>query len=311
VSLRSHKSCHDRSFPTDRPGGNGLVSGLEPNWQYERDKLSLGCYGRYGLRALSARRAPKSVGLKPVRPHSRWLVYFIFAPDGTLKDYHHYTLNRLRALDGALAVVFASATPAPLSEALASRCDALYWKELSGYDFSAYTLALTEIAARSPGADVLIMNDSVFGPFSDLEQFMNRAEWDLTGFTATNVGGQNHIQSYAFIFRDFGPSKLHEMRRVFHPHFAFNSAHGTVACQELWMARVAARSMSVGSFWYSEDAIAHDPSLTKAIELVDAGFPFLKRSLLGKHSRFQEQKAVVARLVKLGHPIDGNLGARH
>jgi hypothetical protein len=39
------------------------------------------------------------------------------------------------------------------------------------------------------------------------------------------------------------------------------------------------------------------------MELLDNGFPFLKRSLLGKHQGFIERDAVLARLQAFGHPL--------
>jgi len=246
-----------------------------------------------------ARPAPPFKVLKPVTQRHRWLVYFIFAPAGKLEPYHHFSLRKLRQHDAGLLVIFAGKVPGEIPAAIADVADACYWKGLNGYDFSAYSIALNAIATHSPGADVLVMNDSVFGPLVDLTPFLDDAPWNLTGFTATNVSGQKHIQSYAFILKDVTADRLHALRWIFPERFAFNSAVGAVSCQELWFARVASRSMLVGSYWYGEDAVSHDPSLTRAVALVEAGFPFLKRSLLGKHKKFQPAGEVEQLLKRL------------
>lgn len=68
------------------------------------------------------------------------------------------------------------------------------------------------------------------------------------------------------------------------------------------MARVAAKSMTVGSLWFGRDEVVHDPSLTQGIALLETGFPFLKRSLLSKHGTFQQSSEVLAALRRMGHP---------
>lgn len=283
------------------------VSGTQSLWRYARDRLPLGCYWRYAKNIFRARRPPPFRELKPLDARERWIVYFIYSPDGTLQAHHHYALRRLRAHAAGLLVVFASADEGKVPTEVRANSDACFWKGLGGYDFSAYTIALRAIADKSPGADVLVMNDSVFGPISDLTPFFDKAPWDLTGFTGSDGSNQLHIQSYAFILKDVTPRRLHDLRWIFSPHFAFNNAFGAISCQELWMSRFAARTMSVGSFWYASFADRGDISLTQAVELVEAGMPFLKRSLTGKHKRFQNDGDVDKLIGRLGcdaAPID-------
>jgi lipopolysaccharide biosynthesis protein len=176
------------------------------------------------------------------------------------------------------------------------------WKDLPGYDFSAYRLVLSHLAGCSPGAEVLVMNDSVYGPFADLREVFDTAPWALTGFTASNLR-ESHIQSYAFLLRNLRPSTLVRLAPVLPPGIAFNQFRHIIDLQESRFARVAARSMSVGALWYGDVRDLSDPTLARPMELLDNGFPFLKRSLLGKHQGFIERDAVLARLHALGHPL--------
>jgi len=274
-----------------------LIEGMEREWTFVPEPLPLSCHARYWWRALGARAAPRFAIVKEVAPRPLWIVYFVYSPAGQLESWHHFTLQRLKAHGIGLLVVFASPSPADVPPKLNDCADAIYWKALNGYDFSAYSIALRAIARRSPGARVLVMNDSVLGPFADLARYIDNAPWDLTGFTANDGSGQRHIQSYAFIIKDVTEARFDKLHWVFPSRFAFNTAYGAISCQELWLARVAARSMSVGSFWWGADVSVHDPSLTKAVELIEAGFPFLKRSLLTKHSRFHPP-GVIQRLVE-------------
>jgi hypothetical protein len=262
------------------------IDGMECNWTYEPEPLPLSCYARYWWRAMAARPAPRFTIIKEVALRPRWNIYFIYAPTGHLEAHHRFTLRRLKAHCISLLVVFASPSPTDVPSMMDDYADAIYWKALGGYDFSAYSIGLRAVARQSSGSHVLVMNDSVFGPFVDLTPYIDEAPWDLTGFTAHDGSGQRHIQSYAFIMKDVTEGRLDSLGWILPTRLAFNTAHGAIACQELWFARVASRSMSIGAFWWGADAKVHDPSLTKAVELIDAGFPFLKRSLLTRQSRF-------------------------
>jgi lipopolysaccharide biosynthesis protein len=173
---------------------------------------------------------------------------------------------------------------------------------LAGFDFSAYRIALEEIAARSPGADVIVMNDSNFGPFTDLRPFLAASAWALTGFTASTEF-KNHIQSYAFIMRDVTSSRLRSLRTVLFPWIVFDRWDLVIEFQELRLARIAARHMPVGAFWFADQSLSYNPTLIRPFDLLAAGHPFLKRSLLTKHSSYQSVGDVRDALRSRGHPV--------
>lgn len=291
-----------RRHPPARPVGLGQ---LEYRWNYCRsspdmvDRLKR-------LRAGGWRRAPAHGTIVPIRGgRARWIVYFLYLPDGrSLDPAHLYTLMRLRESSAGLAVVCASATPHDVPQMLNSVADALYWKDLSGFDFSAYAVALHAIAAASPGADVLVFNDSVFGPFVPVDTLWDEMDWDLTGFTACGQV-ENHIQSYAFHLKQVTPHRMATLAYVLPAHQAHDSYAAAVMRQETRLAGVAARHMSVGALWYADPAVTIDPSLFAALPLVEAGFPFLKRGLLTKHAGIYPTEAIRALLAYHDHPIDG------
>jgi hypothetical protein len=179
-------------------------------------------------------------------------------------------------------------------------CDALYWKGLSGYDFSAYAIAISEVANRSPTADLYVMNDSVFGPLYDIEQSLTASKWDLLGFSATSAF-ENHVQSYAFFLRNVTSERVKVLSKVLSIHFAFDRFQDVVNCQETRFARVASSKLSVGALWY--EGSGQDPSLIYGPSLVAAGFPFLKRSLTGKNRYMHNEDELHRLLEERGHPI--------
>lgn len=236
-------------------------------------------------------------------PQARWIAYFVYLPSGGLTAAHRFTLRRLReARDAGLMVICAAPAPAAVPAELHALADALYWKGLGGFDFSAYALAIDAVTTASVGADLLLLNDSVFGPLGPVDALWDAGSWDLTGFTAAGAG-ENHIQSYAFILRALDPARGAALRPVFPPGRAFDDFGTVLLHQEMRLAAVAARSMSVGAAWYADPDLCADPSLFAALPLIEAGFPFLKRALLGKHRGIYPDQDVLDTLRRMGHPI--------
>lgn len=282
--------------------GNTLI-GLVHNWSYVSSRPSMmSRLARVKTVAIGLRPAPPSHVVRPVTARERWNVYFLYLPDGQLTASHRFTLSRLRALRGGLLVVCATREPGMVPGPVLDVCDAAIWKGLSGYDFSAYSLAMRAVAASSPGADVFLMNDSVLGPFGDLERVLGAAPWQITGFTAWSAF-EHHVQSYALFFSDVTPRLVRELRSVLRPRTAFNRFQDVVNWQESRLAHLASRTRRVGSFWFEPRFEAGDPSVVRAVPLLREGFPFLKRSLVGGKLTHRADQDTLRRLLdERGHP---------
>ncbi len=254
---------------------------------------------RHRLRARLRRKPfPKHHAVTPIRaPRDVWVAQFVYAPKGVLSGSQRVTLRRLKDLGLPLLVVCAAPTPQEIPAEVAACADALHWKEPRGYDFSAYTVALHEVAQRSTGATVFVSNDSVFGPITDVRPLIHGAPWDLTGLTAHH-GEENHVQSYAFVLKGVDPARLGALSAVFTTHWAHDWCGHVIASQEVPLARLASRSMTVGAYIYAGPPLPADPMLTRAFDLVAAGHPYLKKSLIGKMASFQDPERVAAFVVE-------------
>jgi lipopolysaccharide biosynthesis protein len=229
-------------------------------------------------------------------------MYFMYLPAGQISAQHRFTLERLAAEDARLLIVCACPPDHPVLEELARACDALCWKALDGYDFSAYAIGLTELARHAPGSDVLVLNDSMLGPFAPLSPFIDLASWRLTGLSASALE-ENHLQSFAFIVQKLDAAFLRAVAPVLSTEWSYNASGPVILLQETRLARVASHHMSVGAFWYTDGAQFLDLSLNCPEQMLEAGFPLLKRSLFGKFARnFQDPLAMQALLERLGHP---------
>lgn len=277
------------------------VDALERDWTYRPSRI--GYHTRaLRIRARMRRRpGPATQVLRAVTPRQRWTCYFLYLPDGVLQPAHRFTLERLRARNAGLLVVCATPDPAMVPAFLHEVADALIWKDLGGFDFCAYALAIETVARNSAGADLFIMNDSVLGPFTDLDAQLDRTPWDLTGFTAF-ARIENHIQSYAFNLRSVTPATVAALRPALSSGIAHDYYRDVIYAQETRLARVAARSMSVGSLWYAPDA-SGDASIFAAMSLVANDFPFLKRKLLGREKGHFAEDLIHAYLEERRHPL--------
>lgn len=276
--------------------------GAESPWPFVRSRpLLRTTLNRW--RVLGTRVEPPAWSvISEAKPRGQWIVYFIHAPRGTLTAAHRFTLERLSLEDAGLLVVCACPADGAVLDEVRLQCDALIWKDLPGWDFSAYAIGLEQIARQSPGANVLLMNDSVLGPFRRLTPFMQEPPWRLTGFTA-NAGNENHIQSYALVFSQVDPGLLRALSGVLSTEWAYNSASSVILWQETRLARAACRHMTVGAWWYTDTKVIGDLCLHAPAQLIEAGFPFLKRSLIGKFADvFQRQSEIRQLLSNLGHP---------
>lgn len=227
---------------------------------------------------------------------------FLYAPSGRLNVDQRQNLERSRSLDGALLVVCATASRSRVPPRISRVADAVVWKGLRGYDFSAYAIALAGIAKLSPGARVLLQNDSVFGPFGDVDTLVARAPWEITGITASGVI-ENHLQSYALIFQSVTQTLLSRLWSVLPQHRCLDAFQDVVLLQETRLGRVASRRTTVGALFapvlpsYATNQLdQYDPTLSRAIDLIDLGSPYVKKSILGKHSGFQDSAAIRRRL---------------
>jgi lipopolysaccharide biosynthesis protein len=276
------------------------IAGLQDNWVFTPSPVRWWVRFKHSP-LFHARPAPAHAIVRLPTSRQRWVALFLYAPDATLDEAQVYTLERLRDLDLPILCVVSSRQPSRIPDNLPAYCDALIWKGLEGYDFSAYALALHVLAQHSPDANVLLMNDSTFGPFSDFRGLLDAPPWALTGFTASSLG-ENHLQSYALVFRQWNQQSLQGVRNVLKPDRCFNDFDPVVTNQEQRLAACAARHGTVGALWFGDGSRVDDPMLRFPRELVKAGLPFLKKSLLGKNRMFNQVEACREILQSHGHP---------
>jgi hypothetical protein len=244
--------------------------------------------------------APASRLVRAPCCNGQWALYFVYTVTGEIFEQHVFTIDRLKASGFKVLVVIGSDQIGNCLPEGLKHADAVIVKGEHGFDFSGYAIGLRYLVHQFDEVDVLVLNDSVFGPFIDLMPLVMETRWRLTGFTSSSAV-ENHIQGYAFAFRALDRKLLASLETIFLRHCAFNF-HGAVAfLQETRLARRASRVCSVGTLWNPAEPLM-DLTMAKPFQLVEEGFPFLKRSLLGKFSSHFRRDEVLAVLRDKKHP---------
>ena len=142
-------------------------------------------------------------GADPLSTSKVAAVYAHFDGEGLIHDYVVHQLSELAA--AGFRIVFVSNSPKfpPESVALVTPyCRTILWRYNIGYDFGAYKDGLNAIEGKDNLAALLLMNDSIYGPFFRLrDQLMeiDRTTTDFWGITDSWQAGF-HVQSYFILF---------------------------------------------------------------------------------------------------------------
>jgi len=132
------------------------------------------------------------------------IVFVHFNPHGYYDDYVDYYLNQLLAIKENKKLIFMSTSQLPkfAKKELIDKNISVVERENEGYDFYSYKLAIESVNIQD-FSSVLICNDSVFGPFYELNsiyQEMQASPNDIMGFTQ-NLEHHFHLQSYFILFK--------------------------------------------------------------------------------------------------------------
>lgn len=135
-------------------------------------------------------------------PNQAWCVYSHFDVDGDVQAYVIEALKRIKA--SGLKIVVMSTSPS-MSEAglqaMSEYATTVVLRDNIGYDFGSYKLGieyLKEIKAKPH--QLLITNDSVFGPFQSLKPILKKAKnFDVYGLT-DSIDINYHLQSYFLVY---------------------------------------------------------------------------------------------------------------
>ena len=133
----------------------------------------------------------------------RAVIFAHFDKDDIIDDYVVYYIRCLR--DICIRLIFISTARLPESEVskVEGICDKVIVRENIGYDFMSYKTGLEQLKTGDYD-EVVLCNDSVYGPFFPLSEMfgkMERVECDFWGVTESCEIAR-HLQSYFLVFRE-------------------------------------------------------------------------------------------------------------
>ena len=142
-------------------------------------------------------------GSDPLASSKRVAVYVHFDKDGLVHDYVEHQLRQL--LQSGFRIVFVSNSPV-FPEVSRLRilplCARLMWRHNTGYDFGAYKDGISSLGDLGELDSLLLMNDSIYGPFRKLDETLSAidpSKFDFWGI-ADSWEHQYHLQTFFVLF---------------------------------------------------------------------------------------------------------------
>ena len=162
---------------------------------------AIGLFAKFARRGHYVRE--RIEGDDPQCDATRVAVYVHFDKAGVV---HDYVVHQLRELVGAgYRVTFVSNAPDLPMESRARvqpLCKELIWRFNTGYDFGAYKDGIASIADIDQLDSLILMNDSVYGPFWNLRDTLGKIDTATTDFwgIADSFENRHHIQTFFMVF---------------------------------------------------------------------------------------------------------------
>lgn len=168
----------------------------------------------------------------------------------------------------------------------------------AGYDFGSWAVAMAALEEALARPYVLVLNDSLVGPFAPLDAPIAHFEAstaDVWGLVESNQFG-SHLQSF---FRGFRHGALAErpMRRFWRGIRVIPDKSRLILTYESGFSGFLARAgFSSTAFIHHSDVVADglNPTMYGWRALLDAGVPFVKRELVRSPDLVPDGRAVPA-----------------
>lgn len=134
----------------------------------------------------------------------RHCVFAHYDKSSSVADYvHHYLLSLKEAGFQTIFVSTSESIEEESIEKLKTTCLAACTRPNSGYDFGSYKKGIELLKSKNIETETLLLaNDSVYGPFFSLESIVSKwesGEFDVMGLT-DSYDPAYHIQSYFLLF---------------------------------------------------------------------------------------------------------------
>lgn len=208
-----------------------------------------------------------------------------WAPDARVSRSLAALVSSLDAAGYPSVLVRASDDPTPLRWPSAPPESTIVVRKPNiGYDFGSWTVGLDRFPSLAKRRNVILVNDSLAGPFAPLDEMVTSFEStgaDVWGATNTRQIVP-HLQSYLLGFRDgilADPAVRQFWRNVRH----LEDKGRIIGDYEVGLSNLLRAEGLTTSAWFASERVvspADNPVVNGWRRLVDLGFPFVKREVL-------------------------------
>lgn len=237
---------------------------------------------------------------------NRLCIYVTYNRENKIEAYMGYILKALREHIADIYAVCNYPQILDGAEYIEPYIDGIFYRENIGYDSGAYKDMLCSILGWDKVYqydELILLNDSFFGPFYDMKRFFDLMEdvtcdfWGMTrhfsGILDSRYPFKPHVQSYFLVFR----SKVlfSEQFRNFWDNFAYPKTYVEAILEfeikiSEYLDNEGFASKALTDVWGIEFGENVDPCLFNSLELIrDRGLPILKKKCVKiRNSQFAD-----------------------
>lgn len=164
------------------------------------------------------------------------------------------------------------------------RVPSILYRENVGYDFGSWSVGLRKFPKLAGREHVLLVNDSIVGPFASLDPLIDnfeRSVADVWGAVST-LQFRPHLQSFFLGFHNRVLTR-YPLRRFWRNIRELSNKQHVISEFEIGLTLAAeAEMLSLEAFIPAEVSVTgeQNPAIVGWKNLLDLGFPFVKRELL-------------------------------
>jgi lipopolysaccharide biosynthesis protein len=249
-----------------------------------------------------------------IRPsYGRPICFFSnYDANSQVKDYIYYYLSEI--VSAGCDVVFVSTNDELKRDdikKLSDLCVKIILRQNRGYDFYSWKTGMSLYTEFGRHESVLLLNDSVIGPFVPFSKILARlrcSPFQITGMTDSRQFSY-HIQSYLFFIKK-DEKTLRFLEYFFRFVKPYNDKNIIIHNYEIGFSKMATKTISIGALFPIEATFEVIDGTEIPMDdvnqlivfwrelIVSLHFPFIKKSVLMKS---MTDSSVVAEILRRSH----------
>nr|WP_279543869.1 rhamnan synthesis F family protein [Leucobacter ruminantium] len=174
----------------------------------------------------------------------------------------------------------------------------IMWRPNVGYDFGSWAVGIDQFPKLAGREHVLLVNDSLVGPFGDIDRMIDHFEHSTADVWAATCSEQVelHLQSFTLGFRR-GVLRAYPLNRFWGSIREIGDKNLLIREYEIGLSRLIDREMLTAESFIPVGLVGRgqiNPAYDSWDVLLRNGFPFVKRELLREDQPAALRERIVA-----------------